>query len=277
MPGVPSSIVEPIWDQFAALIPPRPDNHPFGAHRPRVDDRMVFGKLVQVLVFGIAYAKASDQTCSAATIRRRRDEWIWAGLFADLGQLCLDGFDRMIGLDLSRLVVGGCVVKAPRGGEAAGKSPADRGKQGTRRSPLTDGTGLPPGVVVAPANRPGSPLLYPTLETLGRFGFNLPERITVQLDAGHDSGKTRDLLAMPGREGRISAKGTPPQADARWVVERANSWHNPGFKQLLACTEVRTRVIEAHIALANAIILIHQPIHRAWTTWRWDTRPNRKP
>jgi hypothetical protein len=136
---------------------------------------------------------------------------------------------------------------------------------------------VPLGVVVAPANRPDSPLLHPTLETLGRFGFNLPGRITVQLDAGYDSGKTRDLLAMLGCDAQISAKGTPLQCDARWVVERANSWHNRGFRKLLICTEVRARVIQAFIALANAIIITRQLLRRAWTTHRWDTRPQRRP
>lgn len=74
MPAVPSSIIEPIWHQFEALIPPIVDEHPLGCHRPRVSDRIVFDKLVQVLVLGAAYAKVADNTCSATTIRRRRDE-----------------------------------------------------------------------------------------------------------------------------------------------------------------------------------------------------------
>ena len=53
-------------------------------------------------------------------------------------------------------------VKAPCGGEAAGKSPVDRGKQGTKRSLLTDDPGIPVGCVVAPANRNDSPLLRTT-------------------------------------------------------------------------------------------------------------------
>jgi hypothetical protein len=53
------------------------------------------------------------------------------------------------------------------------------------------------------------------------------------------------------------------------VVERANSWHNRGFKKLQVCTERRTRVIDALIALANAIIIVRRLIRRAWTTHRW--------
>ena len=48
-----------------------------------------------------------------------------------------------------------------------------------------------------------------------------------------------------------------------------NSWHCRGFKKLAICTERRTRVIEAFIALANAIIIIRRLIRTAWTTHRW--------
>ena len=59
--------------------------------------------------------------------------------------------------------------------------------------------------------------------------------------------------------------------------KRTNSWHNRGFAKLLICTERRTRVIEAFIALANAVIVIRRLICTAWTTHRWDTRPSRRP
>ena len=281
MPAVPSCIIDPIWEQFRALLPERVDTHPLGCHRPRVSDRVVFDKLVQVLVLGAAYTKIADTTCSATTIRRRRDEWIDAGAFEALEQMCLDAYDRIVGLQLEDVTVDGCIVKAPCGGDAAGKSPVDRGKQGTKRSVLTDAAGIPLAVVVAPANRHDSPLLRPTLERLGRFetrfGVGLPDRITVHLDAGYDSAKTRDLLAELGCHAVISTRGTPLQAGARWVVERTNSWHNRGFKKLAICTERHTRVIDAFIALANAIITTRRLIRTAWTTHRWDTRPTRRP
>ena len=277
MPAVPSSFIEPLWHQFEALIPPVVDAHPLGCHRPRVSDRVIFDKLVQILVLGAAYAKIADSTCSATTIRRRRDEWIIAGLFPALEQICLNAYDKMIGLQLGDVVVDGCIVKAPCGGEAAGRSPVDRGKQGTKRSLLVDGNGIPIGCVIAGANCHDSPLLAPTLDKLSRFGFDLPERITVHLDAGYDSGKTRDLLHTLGCDYVISSKGEPLQAGARWVIERTNSWHNRGFRKLQICTERRTRVIDAFIALANAIITTRRLIREAFTRYRWDNRPTRQP
>jgi hypothetical protein len=69
MPAVPPHIIEPIWEQFAALLPERDVDHPLGCHRTRVPDRVTFEKLVQVLVFGCAYWRISDEECSATTLR----------------------------------------------------------------------------------------------------------------------------------------------------------------------------------------------------------------
>ncbi len=167
--------------------------------------------------------------------------------------------------------------QAPCGGEAAGRSPVDRGKQGTKRSLLVDGAGLPLGVVAAPANRHDSPFLAPTLEKLSRFGFDLPEKITVHLDAGYDSSNTRQLLRILGCDWVISTHGTPLQVGARCVVERTNSRPNCGFRKLHICTEKRVRVIDAFIALANAITIVRRLIRQAWTNHRWNNRPTRRP
>jgi hypothetical protein len=73
VPALPSSILEPLWVQFA-LLPVRHVRHPLGCHRPRIPDRLVFDKLIQILVFGCGYRRIADQTCTATTLRRRRDE-----------------------------------------------------------------------------------------------------------------------------------------------------------------------------------------------------------
>jgi hypothetical protein len=32
VPALPSSIIEPVWDQFAVLLPERKVTHPLGCH-----------------------------------------------------------------------------------------------------------------------------------------------------------------------------------------------------------------------------------------------------
>ena len=89
---------------------------------------------------------------------------------------------------------------------------------------MDDGNGIPIGCVIAGANRNDSPLLALTLEKLSRFGFHLPAQITVHVDAGYDSSKTRELIEILGCDHVISTKGKPLQAGARWAVERTNTW-----------------------------------------------------
>jgi transposase len=197
VPAIPSWLLEPLWDQFAALLPDRPvydPAHPLGCHRPRIPDRVIVEKLVQVLRFGCSYEQIADCTCSATTIRGRRNEWIAAGIFARLKQIALEACDRVVGLALDQIIVDGGITKAPGGGECAGRSPVDPGKQGMKRSSMTDGHGIALDRVLAPASRPDSPLLAPTLDKLDAVG-PLPEDIQVHLDAGYDSQKTRDELA----------------------------------------------------------------------------------
>jgi transposase len=227
MPALPPYIIEPIWQQFLALLPSREVDHPLGCHRPRIPDQVVFEKLVQVLVFGCAYHRIADESCSATTLRRRRDEWVEAGVVKAFQESALESYDRIVGLELADVVVDGCIMKAPRGGEKAEKSPVDRGKRGIKRSTMVDASGIPLRVVSAPANRHDSPLLAPTLDALEALGLP-PESVSVHLDRGYDSNVTRRLLEDRGLVDVISEKGKPAplKAGLRWVVERTNSWHN---------------------------------------------------
>ena len=201
-------------------------------------------------------------------------------MFTALERLARDAYDRMIGLDLADISVDGCITKAPGGGQIAGRSPVDRGKRGLKRSLATDAHGIPLGAVTAAANTHDSPLLAPTLDLLDRVG-PLPDHITVHLGRGYDSQVTRDLLADRGLTGRIAAKGTPApiQAGQRWVVERTHAWVN-AFNRLQRCYERRQPVVDAFISfisLAHTIVTLRRLIRAAWTHYRWDTRPTRRP
>lgn len=94
-------------------MPERKTNHPLGCHQPRISDRAVFEKLVEVLVFGCAYWRIADEGCSATTLRCRGDEWIVCGVMEKLQDIVLDTYDRIIGLKLSDVAVDCCITKAP--------------------------------------------------------------------------------------------------------------------------------------------------------------------
>jgi hypothetical protein len=175
----------------------------------------------------------------------------------------LGAYDRLFGLELEHLAVDGCTTKAPRGGQTAGPSPVDRRKQGLKRSTVTEAHGIPLGTVAAPANRRDDRLLAATLDTITVIGV-LPELPVVHLDAGYDYQPCRHVLAERGLLGEIATRGVPApiQAGRRWPVER---------------TERRRLVVEFWLALANAAIVCGRLVRRAWTCYRWQTRPRRRP
>jgi transposase len=277
MPALPPSILEPLWAQFAALLPTRQVHHPLGCHRQRIPDRVIFDKLIQILVFGCGYRRIADQTCSATTLRRRHDEWMTLGLADRLQYAVLGAYQRLFGLELNHLAVDGCITKAPCGGQTAGPSPVDRRKQGLKRSTVTGAQGIPLGTVAAPANRRDDGLLAATLDALAMVGV-LPARPVVHLDAGYDYQPCRRVLAERGMVGEIATRGLPApiQASRRWAG-RAHPRLGNQYGKLRWCTERRRLVVEFWLALANAAIVCGRLVRRAWTCYRWQTRPRRRP
>jgi transposase len=250
VPALPSSILEPLWVQVSALLPTPHDTHPLGCHRPRIPDRIVFDKLIQVLVFGCGDRRIADATCSATTLRRRRDEWISAGVANQLRLAVLGAYDRMLGLKLEHLAVDGCTTKAPCGGQVAGPSPVDRRKHG---------------------------LLAATLDAIAVVG-SLPARPVLHVDAGYDYQPCRQVLAERGMAGQIATRGVPApvQVGRRWVIERTHVWGNQ-YGRLRWCTERRRLVVAFWLALVSAVIVGGRLIRRAWTHYRWQDRPPRRP
>jgi Transposase DDE domain len=228
VPALRPYIIEPIFEQFEALLPEQKTNHPLGCHKPRIPDRVVFGKLVEVLVFGCAYWRIADESCSESTLRRRRNEWIELGVMEKLREIALEAYDRLIGLEMADLSV--------------------------------DARGIPLGCVIAPANRHDSLLLEATLDTLEPLA-QLPDRASVHLDRAYDSKVTRRLLEERSLVGVISEKDkrAPLTAGLRWVVERTNSWHN-AHKKLVWCTERDGRVIDFWVAFSDVVIIVRRLI-----------------
>jgi transposase len=277
VPVLSSCLLEPLWDQFAALLPEHVDTHPLGCHNPRIPDRIVFERVIAALVHGSGYERIADRQCSDRTIRRRVKYWSQLGMAEQVHGLAVQAYDRMIGLQLRELSVDGCITKAPCGGERAGRSPVDRGKQGLKRSVATEARGVPIGLVSAGANRHDSPLLVPTLEAAKKQIGVFPEQVNVNLDRGYDSDKTRAALEELGFTGEIARKGVPApiQAGKRWVVERSHAWMN-GFGKLRRCTEKRQCAVDFYLYLSAAIVTLRMLIRRATPLYRWDGRPTTK-
>ena len=230
--------------------------------------------MIDALVHGSGYERIATAACSDRTIRRRLKKWAKAVVAQRVHALALAAYDRIIGPELNDLPVDGCITKAPCGGDKAGPSPVDsaqgrpetlgglRGLRHPARNRLRRR---------APARLPAA---GPDLRRRPNPGRNPARPGHQHLDAGYDSGVTRELLAELGFEGEISRKGVPApiQVGKRWVVERTHAWMN-GYGKLRRCTDKDGEILDFWLYLAAAFVTVRQLIQRARNRYRWDTRP----
>lgn len=148
------------------------------------------------------------------------------------------------------------------------KNPTDRGKQGTKRSLLSEGGGVPIGLCVAGSNRNDFKLLRETIESIAvERPVPTPEREQgMCLDKGYDYDEVREILEEFGFTAHIRARGEEAQAikreagykaRRRWVVERTHSWMNR-FRAILIRWEKKAANFLALLHLACAYITFKQ-------------------
>ena len=284
MRALDPEVHDAVWATTEPLIPPVVDGHPLGCHRPRSSNRDCFEVILVRLSTGCSWEDAerlSGRKVSDTTARKRRDEWLAAGVFDAIAEEATRAYDRVIGLDLTDVAVDGSLHKSPCGGEGTGKNPTDRGKLGWKWSILTDRDGIPIGWTVDGANRNDSILLAPTLDAAAGHGL-LADVETIWLDRGYDSGATRERLTERDLNDAVIAKkrvrgSTEPKKNQpmglRWPVERTNSWLS-NFGQLRRNTDRKTIHRLAQLALAVAFLLTAKLID--WRNrWSKDLSPIR--
>ena len=151
-------------------------------------------------------------------------------------------------------------------GEKTGPNPTDRGKDGVKRSLLSEGAGVPVGLAVDGANRHDIKLARQTIESIP-IRRPKPTRRKPQgmcLDKGYDYPEVYALLREFAFTAHVVARGTEAQAikrragykARRWVVERTHSWMNR-FRRILIRWEKK---------LKNYLGLLH--LVCAWITYR---------
>lgn len=144
-----------------------------------------------------------------------------------------------------------------------GPNPTDRGKQGVKRSLLTEAAGIPIGLAVDGANRHDMKLVRRTLDSIAVERpvptETLPQGIC--LDKGYDFDEVRDIVMEFGFTAHIRARGEEAKAikheagfkARRWVVERTHSWMNR-FRRILVRWEKLPETFIAMLHLACGII-----------------------
>ena len=258
-------VVDAMWAAVQPQLPEREvPQHPLGCHRPRIADRDVFEAIVLRLVTGCSWDVAGRLGKGGeTTLRTRYNEWNADGVFDRVVAEAIEGYDRIVGVDLSDASVDASLHKAPCGGGGTGKSPVDRGKSGWKWSLLCDRAGIPVSWAADGANRNDQTLLGPTLAAAQQRGL-LCDVETLHLDRGYagdpvlklcESYGIHDVVRAPKRA-RGTARRRPKTVPLgmRWTIERTNSWLS-NFGQLRRSTDRNTTARLGQLALAVALII----------------------
>lgn len=207
------------------------------AGRPRAENRRVLNGIWYVLWSGCqwkAIHKAWFGVCST-TIHARFQEWQRTGVFAKVMRALVRYYHRQQRIGWEWQALDSKSVPAPIALEAVGKSPVDRGKQGSKFHLLVDQRGAPLAIHVTGANRHDKQVAAQVI-----ISIVVPRPTYYQhlcADAAYDSADLRHWLFqaryhvhIPLNPRRlISSRNDltlphPASAPRRWVVERTLAW-----------------------------------------------------
>jgi len=273
----PWNLSDVVWERVRPLIPARPP-HPKGG-RPAKDDRQMFEAIVYVLRTGMQWNALPRELGASSTVYDRFRLWEQQGVFERLWEAGLREFDEIEGLEWEWQSMDGTQIKAPFGGAATGGNRVDRNKQGTKRSQLSEGHGLPLAVVLVAANRNDMIVAAATLDAIviSRPSVDEAHPQHLCLDAGYDyptvleaaNERGYTVHVRPNWWNRNHGKPATPEQRAhatmhqpgkrprRWVVERLHSWLNRN-RRLIIRWDKLTCTYLAFLCLANALICFQQ-------------------
>ena len=257
-------IPDPLWRQISPLLPKPKDKKKPG--RPRMDDRKAMTAILYLLKTGCQWKALPRSLGKSSTVHDRFTEWTQSGVFTKLWRQGVLDYDRKKGIQWEWQAMDGAQNQAPLGGECVGKSYKHRGKNGTNRSILVEGRGVPLSAVAERANLNDFKLTQTTLSSLV-VPRPTPTKEKPQhlcLDRGYDYPEVDQIVAAFGYTAHIARKGDdptkreqPPVYRARrWVVERTHSWLN-NFRRLLIRWEKK---------VANYLGMLHFAC--AWISFR---------
>lgn len=254
-------IPDELWNRIEPLLPD-PRKYPDGG-RPTMDRRAAMTAIFYILRTGCQWKALPRSLGASSTVYDYFRRWEQSGVFTSLWKHGLYEYDQKKGINWKWQSVDGCMTKAPLGGEAVGPNPTDRAKSGTKRSLLTDASGIPLALAIDGANRHDMKMLA---DTLGGLMTVRPDpqdsRQHLCLDKAYDFPDVRELAVELGyiphikaRGEEITARKTSPRYRARrWVVERSHSWLNR-YRRILIRWEKLVDRYQAFLHFACAIIV----------------------
>lgn len=157
-------VSDELWKRMEPLIleldPPKETG------RPRANPRNIVDAIIFRIRTGCQWNQIPRVYGDDATIHRTFQHWVELGLFPHIWALLVEECDALGLVDWDWQAADGTLGKARLGGDEIGANPTDRGKNGSKKSILTDRQGGPLAIVLAGANVHDAKLLDSTIEAM---------------------------------------------------------------------------------------------------------------
>lgn len=154
-------VPDDLWASIAPLI--NELNPPKSTVRPRADARRILDAIIFRFRTGCQWNHMPRVYGDDSTIHRTFQHWRQLGLFARMWAILVVECEDLGQVQWEWQAADAALGKARMGGDRLGPNPTDRGKQGSKRSLLTEGRGAK---AWAAANVDDTKLLDQTLEAI---------------------------------------------------------------------------------------------------------------
>src|SRR5215207_7701574 len=226
-----------LWKRIKPLFPKPATKR--GRGRPSANSRKVLNGIWYVLWTGCQWKAVHKNWfgVSSSVLHERFQTWQKTGVFAQIMTQMARFYDRKRHIKWKWQAIDSKSCPAPLGGEACGKSPTDRAKQGSKLHLLVDKRGAPLAVHVTGANEHDK---WSADDLIISIVIPRPKHKTQHLcaDKGYDYEDVRAFVEQARyiahikhrrRRGEPVIEACPIPGETqhparRWVVERTLSW-----------------------------------------------------
>lgn len=225
-------VSDDLWLRIEKML--EENDPPAKTGRPRSDRRQIFNAIIHRFRTGCQWNHLPEKFGDDSKVHRIFQHWVKLGIFEKLWSLLLTECDDFGLVDWQWQAADGWLGKARMGGDNIGPNPTDRAKNGTKKSLLTEASGGPLSIVIAPANVNDHKLLEKTLDSIvverPEPTGKKPQHLC--LDKGYDNKPSREIvkdhnykdhIRRIGEE-KLDHKNEKTHPARRYVVERTLAW-----------------------------------------------------
>lgn len=230
-------VPNPLWKRIKTLFPKPATKR--GRGRPPANSRQVLNGIWYVLWTGCQWKAVHKDWfgVSSSVLHERFQTWQKTGVFAQIMTQMAQFYNRKRHIKWKWQAIDSKSCPAPLGGEACGKNPTDRAKQGSKLHLLVDKRGAPLAVHVTGANEHDK---WSADDLIISIVVPRPKHKTQHLcaDKGYDYDDVREFVEQSRyiapikhrrRRGEPVIEECPIPGETqhparRWVVERPLGW-----------------------------------------------------